>query len=139
MKIKQTVIAMALLIGTLGALMATPVLATAGDLCGGTELKEGQSCCDGVVTSVIGCESNTGDGVTDLLLWVINIMTTGIGILAVGGLVYASIKYSVAQGQPDAVRKARVMIANIIVGIIMYVLMYALLNYLIPGGLFNNA
>lgn len=79
MKIKQTVIAFALLIG-LGSFALSPIASAAK--------------CGGVETSIISC-SETGDGkdvnnsgVFGILKLVINIMTAGVGILAVGGIVY---------------------------------------------------
>lgn len=99
--------------------------------------------CGGVDTSIINCDA-TGDetkteetAIWQLLLIVINIMTAGVGILAVGGLVYAAILYTSAHGSADQVKKARTMITNVVVGLILYAAMYSLLNFLVPGGVFN--
>lgn len=76
-------------------------------------------------------------GVWGLLLFAINILTAGIGVLAVAGIVYGSILYTSAGGNPEQTKKAMGIISNVVIGIVAYALMYALLNFLIPGGLFD--
>lgn len=100
--------------------------------------------CGGVDTAIIGC-SQTGSGgdpvensgLWGLLLLGINILTAGIGIAAVGGIVYGSILYTSAADSPEQVRKAMEIIRNVVIGLIAYAFMYAVLNFLIPGGLFT--
>ena len=79
----------------------------------------------------------SASGVWGLLLVAINILTAGIGIAAIGGIVYGSILYTSAGGSPEQVKKAMGIITNVVIGIIAYALMFSLLNFLIPGGLFN--
>ncbi|MFZ2126006.1 MAG: hypothetical protein WAV04_00660 [Candidatus Microsaccharimonas sp.] len=99
--------------------------------------------CGGVTTSIISCDqTGEGGGVENtgawgILLLAINILTAGIGVVALGGIVYASIMYISAGGSPEQVKKAMGIIMNIVIGIIAYAGMYALLNFLVPGGLFN--
>lgn len=60
-KLKQTVLFIALVIGLIGVFTSSP--ASAAELCNGVELKEGQSCCAGVPTSIISCpDSECADG-----------------------------------------------------------------------------
>jgi hypothetical protein len=77
-------------------------------------------------------------GLWGLLLLAINILTAGVGVAAVGGIVYGSILYTTAGGSPEGVKKAREIITNVIIGIVAYALMYSLLNFIIPGGLFHG-
>lgn len=100
--------------------------------------------CGGVDTSIINCDQkNTKDGgledngVWGLLLIVLNIMTAGVGIVAVGGIVYGSILYASAGGSTDQVKKAIGIIRNVVIGLIAFLGMYAFLNFLIPGGIFT--
>lgn len=81
--------------------------------------------------------SNTG--IWKLLVLVINIMTTGVALTAVGGIVYGSILYTSAAGNPEQVKKAKMMLLNVAIGVLAFALMYSLLQWLIPGGVFNNA
>lgn len=76
-------------------------------------------------------------GVWGILLVVINILTAGVGILAVAGIVYGSVLYASAGGSAEQVKKAVTVFTNVIIGIVAYVGMYAFLNFIIPGGLFN--
>lgn len=153
MKIKQTILILTLLIG-FGGVAVSPIVSaaigdqcgdkilTAGQVCCGTDILEsGQSCCGGVVTTLIDCSEQTGTGdITNSGLWgilltAINILTAGIGIAAVGGVVYGSILYGTAGGEAANVKKAKEMIVNVVIGLVAYAFMYALLNYLIPGGI----
>lgn len=102
----------------------------------------GDKTCGGVGTSVISCDQDASknlenNGIYGILLIVINILSAGIGIAAVGGVVYAAVLYSSAGANADNVKKAKGMFVNIGIGIVAYILMYSFLNYLIPGGLFN--
>lgn len=115
--------------------------------------------CGGVETSIIdcdqtGCKNNEptdadgkcpdgsepdleNTGLWGLLMLVINILTAGIGIAAVGGIIYGSILYTTSGGNADQVKKALQIIRDVVIGLLMYVLMYAFLNYIVPGGMFN--
>lgn len=103
--------------------------------------------CGDVKTSIIGGDicrgvdndnGKTQDNATwKLLVLILNIMTAGVGILAVGGIVYGSILYASAEDSADQAKKARGIIQNVVIGIIAYALMYLVLNFLIPGGIFT--
>lgn len=81
-------------------------------------------------TSILTCMK-----IEDLIAFIINILTAGVGIVAVGALVYAGILYTTAAGNPDQTKKAITMITNIVIGIIAYALMYLVLNFIVPGGI----
>ena len=76
-------------------------------------------------------------GIWGMLRVIINIMTAGIGITAVGGLLYGGILYASSGGSPDNVKKAKTIITDIVIGLVAYALMFAFLNFIIPGGLFS--
>jgi len=97
--------------------------------------------CSGHETAIINCTQTGGtdlksNGVWALLLLAINILTAGIGIVAVGGIVYGSILYTSATSNPDQVKKAINIIVNVVIGLVTYFLAWSFLNYVIPGGLF---
>lgn len=131
MKIKQKVITLALasgvLVSGLGLTMAQPVAAD----------------CGGAKTSIVNCDQKGGatkaedTGIWGLLLLILNIMTAGVGILAVGGIVYAAILYSSSSDSAEQVKKAKDIIRNTAIGIVAYAAMYLGLNFLIPGGIFT--
>jgi hypothetical protein len=142
MKIKQTVIRTCLAIGVLTILVTSfgsVAFAASADCSKSNEAQ----CCAGVETSIIHC-SNTGgattakdSGVWALLLMALKIMTAGVGVVAVGGIVYGSILYTTAADKAEQTKKAIGVITNVVIGIIAYGLMFLVLNFLIPGGLFN--
>lgn len=102
--------------------------------------------CGGATTSIIGgtvCGNATPDGsgqtsaIYAVLLFVLNIMTAGVGILAVGGIVYGSILYASSGSKADQTKKAISVISNTVIGVAAYGFMYLVLNFLIPGGIFQ--
>jgi hypothetical protein len=76
-------------------------------------------------------------GVWGILLLGINILTAGVGVVAIVGVVYGSILYTSAGGSAEQIKKAMTIFTNIVIGVVVYALMYSGLNFLIPGGLFN--
>lgn len=101
----------------------------------------GSNDCGGVDTAIIKCDS-TGTGLESNAVWklliiAINILSAGVGILAVGGIIYASILYTTAEDKQDQINKAKDIIQNVVIGLVAYALMWAGLNFLIPGGLFS--
>jgi len=128
MKIKQTILVFALLVGFSG-FFVVPVASA--------------QTCGGVDTSIINCggsstASNIEDtGIWALLLIIINILTAGVGVAAVGGIVYASILYASAGDSSEQTKKAIGIIVNVAIGLVAYALTYTFLNFIIPGGLFT--
>jgi hypothetical protein len=70
-------------------------------------------------------------------LLAINILTAGVGVAAVGGIVYGAVLYTSAGGSQEQVKKAVGIITNVVIGVVAYALMFSVLNFIIPGGLFN--
>lgn len=100
--------------------------------------------CGGVDTAIIHCDQSGGSGpgventgVWGVLLIAINILTAGVGVAAIGGIIYGSILYTSAGGSQEQVKKAMQVITNVVIGIVAYAMMYSGLNFLIPGGLFT--
>lgn len=169
MKIKQTLIALIILLGAVMVIaIPSPTYAAS---------------CGGVETSIINCEQKgqceggenpyegvnprgdpekssayvseyghdygkcldgadptqkiTDSGIWGILMIAINILTAGVGILAVAGIVYGSILYASAGGSAEQIKKAMTVFTNVVIGIVAYAAMYAFLNFIIPGGIFN--
>ena len=101
-------------------------------------------CCGGVETTFLSCDSTGGQSgdiensaVWQVLIIAFNIVTGVVGIAAVGGLVWGAIMYSTAQDNASQVQQAVGVIRNVVIGVVMYVAMFSILQYLIPGGIFN--
>jgi hypothetical protein len=134
MKIKQTVktLVISAMLLLSGFALTAPTNTFAADVCGG------------VPTAIIHCSQTGGSGaavsntgVWGILLLAINILTAGVGIAAIGGIIYGAILYTSAGGSQEQVKKAIQVITNVVIGVIAYALMFSGLNFLIPGGLFN--
>lgn len=121
---KFTKIATALVsIVILGALFAVPVFANT---------------CGGANTSVIDCNSSGGeDAIWELLQTTIGILAAGVGVLALAGIVYGAVLYTSAGGNPEQVKKAKNIFVNVVIGVVAFAGMYVVLEFLIPGGVFN--
>ena len=93
-------------------------------------------------TAIIKCdipddaEGVEKSGLWSILMLVINILTAGVGVVALAGIVYGSILYTSAGGNQEQVKKAMGIFTNIVIGIIAFAGMWALLNFLVPGGVF---
>lgn len=133
MNIKQTIRNL-----VLGGLLLIPVVAIASPV--PTYAAE----CGNVETAIISCDQNEENpdqvqdtGIWGLLLLTINIMIAGVGVLAVAGFLYGGYLYITSGGSPEQVKKARTVFTNVVIGIIAFGGMYALLNFIVPGGIFN--
>jgi riboflavin transporter FmnP len=62
-------------------------------------------------------------------------LSGGVGIAAVGGIVWGGILYTTARDNAAQTQKAVTIITNAIIAILLFVFMYAILNFLIPGGI----
>lgn len=90
------------------------------------------ACKDGPVNDAV-----TNSAIWGILLLILNILTAGVGILAVAGIVYGSVLYASAADRADQTKKAKEIILNVVIGLIAYGLMFGFLNFLIPGGIFT--
>ena len=132
MKIKQTIrtfsVGALVLMATIAIAFTTPVSAEAE--------------CGGVDTALINCSQTGGGGVENSGLWgilliVINVMTAGVGVLALAGIVYGAVLYTSSGGSPEQIKKARTIFTNVVIGVLAFAGMYTLLQFIVPGGVFN--
>ena len=76
-----------------------------------------------VPTAIIGggevCDNGHGDSVYNMLTLIVNIMSVGIGILAVIGITVVGIQYLTAGGNEEQTRKAKRRIFEIVIGLFM--------------------
>lgn len=97
--------------------------------------------CGGVETALLSCKENGDDdsiensGVWGILRITLNIMAAGVGVAAVGGLVFAGVLYASAGDKQEQVKKAIGVITNVVIGLVLFAIMYIAVNYLVPGGI----
>ena len=75
-------------------------------------------------------------GIIALLNVIFNFVSGGIALAVIGNIIYAGIKYSMAQGDPSTAAKAKDRIRNAVIAFIMYLFLFAFIQWLIPGGIF---
>lgn len=90
-------------------------------------------------TNIISCDQQKSGGGTigEVLKIGVYALSALIGVLAVGGLAWGSIKYAQAGDNQGTVSEAKTIIRDVIIGIALYGLMIAIINFLLPGGLFK--
>lgn len=134
MKFKQTFFAMMLALFSLGTPVVLPAVAAA-ETCGGVDTAIiGGAICGGSDKNATDLAKNP---IWAILIYAVRFLTIGVGIAAVGGVVYASILYTSAGSSSEQTQKAKTIIRDIFIGLIAYGGMFLLLNYLIPGGVFQ--
>lgn len=96
-----------------------------------------QHSCGGVDTSIINCGGQTGESaVFYLIKRVIQIMTIGIFVVAVGVTIFGGVLYSSSGGSPENIKKAKELWLNTVIGLLIYAFLVGITNFLIPGGVF---
>lgn len=72
-----------------------------------------------------------------VLLFIVNILTTLVGLAAVGGIIAGGIIYSSARDNAEQTKKGITYVVNAVLAILLFAFMFAILNFIIPGGLFT--
>ena len=93
--------------------------------------------CSGVNTSIIECEGGGDAGIWHILLLIIEIMSIGVGILALIGILISGIQYLTAAGDVAKTTKAKRRMFDIVIGLVGWVLIFSICEWLMPGGRFN--
>lgn len=84
-------------------------------------------------------EDDKGCGTYMVINFIIEILTYGIGIAAAIGLSVSGIKYLTAKGNEAQTTKSKRRIYEIFIGLLAYSILWAILNFALPGGVFNNS
>lgn len=94
--------------------------------------------CGEAETVLIKCDGKGVEAIGNVLKIVITVMTTLIGIAAVGGLAWASILYAKAEDSEGNTKEAKELIRNIVIGLLLYGFLVAIVNWLVPGGVIGT-
>ena len=71
-------------------------------------------------------------------LALVGIITGLVAVAVVGGIVYGGFLYLTARDNSGQTQKGVTIIVNSVVALIIWIFAYALINFLVPGGLFNG-
>ena len=119
---KKFVLTLMMFVTMVGGVFAnTPVMAVDGD---GAVILE--SCWN-------EAQGKDGAGIVCILKLVVDILSIGVGVLGVLGIVIAGIQYLTSGGNEEQMRKSKRRLFEIVIGLIAYVLIYAVLSWLLPG------
>lgn len=93
--------------------------------------------CSGVETSLIECEGGGDAGIWHVLLIIVDILSIGIGITALIGILIFGIQYLTGGGDVAKTTKAKRRMFEIVIGLVGWVLIFSICEWLMPGGRFN--
>ena len=77
--------------------------------------------------------ADSDEGIQCLLVEAVDILSIGIGIFGVIGILIVGIQYLTAGGNEEKTRKAKRRMFEIVIGLVAYAVIYALLKFLLPG------
>jgi hypothetical protein len=61
----------------------------------------------------------------------------GVGLAVVGGIIAGAYMYITARGNAGQTQQGQNIIINSIIGLLLFIFMYAILQFIIPGGIFQ--
>ncbi|MFZ1360801.1 MAG: hypothetical protein WAS27_02130 [Candidatus Saccharimonadales bacterium] len=91
--------------------------------------------CGGAKTNLLACKGEGVEAIADVLKIVLGVLTAIVGIVAVGGIAYASVLYASAEDNAGNVSKAKGIIRDVAIGLVLYGFLVAIVNWLVPGGI----
>jgi hypothetical protein len=92
----------------------------------------------GTVTDKKICQDLKKNVIVTDLNTIVNFLSAGVGIIVVTVIIIGGIQYSMAGDNPQAVAAARQRILNGLIALMAFLFMFAFLQWLIPGGVFNQ-
>ena len=82
-----------------------------------------------------GCEGD--DAIMDVIMSIFNWLSVGVATVVIIFVVVGAIQYMTAAGSQDKAKKGIETIRNAIMALGLYFIMWTLLNFLVPGGVFQ--
>ena len=103
------------------------------------------ACGDGEVdTAYFGCVKENREStnlasnpIYILLLRAMNFLAIGVGIVVVGGISYGAFLIVNSNANAGQTQQGVSIIVNAFIGLLLYIFLFAIINFLVPGGLFN--
>lgn len=90
-----------------------------------------------VGTSILKCPND--EGIMGMLLEISQFVFAGVGILCLIGISIGGIIYATAGGDTSKTKQGISYIVNALIALAVFVFLFVLLNFMVPGGFFNNA
>lgn len=105
---------------------------------GGNSAEGGGECGVKNGTNLIKCDPKD-NAMQSMILQFTNAFFAGVGILCVFGIVMGGIIYITAGGDASRTKQGITYIVNAVIGLVIFIFLFMLLNFMVPGGFFNNA
>lgn len=85
-----------------------------------------------------GCTGKVENPIIDLAYALIKFLSIGVGLVLIGSMIYAGIMYTMSGGSPEKTTEAKNRIRDAVIALVFYLLIFAMVQFLVPGGLFNG-
>ncbi len=90
--------------------------------------------CGGVPISIdVECTSGAQNPILAYIGGIANFLAIGVGVILVISMIILGTQYTISQGNPDTVKKAKDRALNIVIAALSYYFMYAILQWLSPS------
>lgn len=76
--------------------------------------------------------------ITKLLKDIANLLSAAIGVIVVIVIIMAGIQYTTSGGNPQVAAQAKKRIINAVIALVTWFFLFGILQWLIPGGIFNS-
>ena len=86
------------------------------------------------VLSSSWCDKSDGEGIKELVMLIINILTAGLFVAATAGFIWCGMQIMTARDDPAQVAKARKRMIEIVIGLVAWIMSAVLINLILPGG-----
>lgn len=96
-----------------------------------------QKTCGGAKTSVLGCNETEDGAIFAVLRILVQILGAGVGVAAVGAVIFGAILYTSSGDNPENIKKAKQIWINTVIGLVLFAFMVAITDFLVPGGVFG--
>ena len=93
--------------------------------------------CNGTATFFKWNCSGGDNQIMSVLGQILNWLAIGVSVAVLVGIIYGAVMYASTGGNEAQTKKAIGIIRNAIIALILYFAMWAILQYLIPGGVFE--
>jgi hypothetical protein len=87
--------------------------------------------------SAVTCSSSHCDLIAEYLNPFIKALSGIVGLVVVISLIYGGIQYSASEGDPQKAAQAKSRITKTVFAFIVFIFLFALLQFLVPGGVFQ--
>ena len=84
------------------------------------------------------CDACDGGAIFKIVSFGVKIVSAGVLVLAVIGIIICGVMILSAGSSPDRVAKGKKRLIEVIIGIIVYALMFTIANFIIPGGVITS-